>query len=145
MSRLFMIKMFHLSETPLLPHLLPLWGYSDMCREGRAPVRSQQAGQIGDPCTQGPLPPGLQGDAGLGAVCYWPWQLKSAVGGMLSLVPHLGRPLQQPLALTQGSAFALGPPHPQEHASRKFSARLWAGSRSCLCYMDPETDLKGKL
>lgn len=67
-------------------------------------------------------------------------------GGILSLVLHLGRPLQQPLAWTQGSAFALGPPHPQEHASRKlFSARLWAASRSCLCYMDPETDLKAKL
>ena len=64
-----MIKMFHLSETPLLPHLLPLWGSSDMCREGRTPMRSQQAGQIGDPCTQGPLPPGLQGNAGLGAAC----------------------------------------------------------------------------
>ena len=30
---------------------------------------SQQAGQIGDPCTQGPPLPGVQGDAGLGAVC----------------------------------------------------------------------------
>lgn len=144
MSRLFLIKMFHLSETPSYPHLLPLWGCSDVWMEWGDQWGHTEQGRLE---SLGHEVLGLLVSKVMPGSCLpcWLWWLKSAAGGILSLELRLGRALQQPLALTQQPAFAMVPPHPQGPTSSKLlPARLWVASRSCLYHMDSKTDLKGK-